>query len=347
MKRVFALVLTMGMVVAAFAGCGGGSDSGSGAAAGSGSGDTFTMRCASVENTERQSVAMLYDFEEVIEERTDGAIDVEIYPDGQLGSDQECLEGALMGDVQLTLPATSNLDVWDSKFDMFDIPYLITSWDQQEALAYGEAGDYYKTEAEGYGFKVYGYGVDGGRCIFNRLKEVNSMADLKGMKIRVLESQVYLDTFGALGMNPTPMALSELYTGLSQGTVDACSSIIGIQWDGDYIDVCEYALFDNHFFQTLLYVGDLNWYNSLPDDLKAILDEEMDSMIKEQREAELAKEDTYKQNFYDNATVSEFTDDMRKEFQTAVTPVYESYRKLMGDECTDILLKGVGQEDLF
>lgn len=348
MKKVLALVLTLIVAMGCLAGCGGSDSSAESSGSEAASTDeVIVMRCASVENTERVSVALLYEFEKAVEERTGGRVDVQIYPDGQLGSDQECLEGALMGDIQLTLPGATNLDIWHDKFSMLDIPYLISDWEQATAVSEGAAGDYYKTSAEEYGFKVFGLGADGGRCIFNRLNEVNSMADLSGMKIRVLESNIYLKTFGALGMNPTPMAFSEVYTGLSQGTVDACSSLIGLQWDSGLNDVAPYALFDYHFFQNLAYIGSVEWYNALPDDIRAIIDEEMATMIASEREQELAKEDGYKQKFYENATVSEMTDDMRAEFRAAVTPVYEEYRGLMGDECTDILLEACGLTGLF
>lgn len=352
MKKVLALVLALIVVMGCLAGCGGSSSSSSSSESSSNEAATtdevIVMKCCIVDDTSRVSVQMLYDFEKTIEERTEGRVDVQVYPDGQLGSDQECLEGVLMGDIQLTLPGVTNLDIWSDKFSMMDIPYLIDNWDQANYLSQeSPAKEYFAKTAEEYGFYVYGMGMDGGRCIFNRLNDVNSMADLAGMKIRVLESNVYLKTFAALGMNPTPMAFSEVYTGLSQGTVDACSSLIALQWTGGFSDVAPYALFDYHFFQNLGYISSVEWRNSLPEDIRAILDEEIANMIAAQRTEEAALEDGYKQNFYDNCSVSEMTDEMRAEFREAVTPLYTEYRGLMGDECTDILLEAVGKTGLF
>ena len=159
-------------------------------------------------------------FEEYVEENSDGRIEVEVYPNSQLGSEVEMIQSILMQsgcDVTFT---GESMQTYEPDLGMIGMPYLIQSDEHMNAVLEGEVGKKLEGLMENAGLKVLGYFTRGPRYITSN-KKIESIADCQNLLIRTPQSPMTVAAFEAIGAKPTPMALSEVFTSLQQGTIEA------------------------------------------------------------------------------------------------------------------------------
>lgn len=132
-------------------------------------------------------------FKRIVEEKTNGRITVEIYPNGQLGDDPEVLEAIQLGTVDMTVCGASRLSNFD-RFSHDGSAVFVESYDEMTAAVVdGDLGKIYSEKAEENGFKVLGFLYDGARCISNNIRPIYSVEDCKGLKIRVMQNDLYIN----------------------------------------------------------------------------------------------------------------------------------------------------------
>lgn len=159
-------------------------------------------------------------FKELVEERSNGDIEVQFFPGGQLGNEREINEAILEGVVQVGVGAGA-MSGLAPIYNIVQMPFLIQGQDHMEAIALGPVGEELAAKIEEQaGFRVLAWFSTGDSPIETSKVPVHTPADLEGVKIRVIETPVLIDAMKALGANPTPMAYGEVYTGLKQGVVE-------------------------------------------------------------------------------------------------------------------------------
>ncbi|NDV99881.1 TRAP transporter substrate-binding protein [Salipiger sp. PrR002] len=160
----------------------------------------------------------LQKMKELLEEKTDGAATLEIYAGGQLGDEQQTVEGVMLGSLDMGMTSNAMLSNYVEDYKVFDLPFLFPS-----IPALGEKvdanWDMMETSANGSGFQLLAVFSSGIRHLMTS-KPIESMDDLAGMKIRTMQNPVHVEAFRAYGANPTPMSYSELYGALQSGVVD-------------------------------------------------------------------------------------------------------------------------------
>jgi tripartite ATP-independent transporter DctP family solute receptor len=171
---------------------------------------------------------------------------IEVYPDSQLGTIPEMLSSVQVGSLQMTMAVSA----WYSKFikplDAFTLPYLVSSADRLQTALGGTLGQRIAEMGEATGFQIIGYWLIGGRHIVNKLRPVNRPADCAGLKLRVINSQVYIQTFRALGATAVAMDPSELYLALQQGVVDGFEYPLPDLISYKFYEVSKYLSLDGH-----------------------------------------------------------------------------------------------------
>ena len=159
---------------------------------------------------------------DAIEQNTGGKLKMKAFYSGALSSNErELAEMAQSGAVDFSNAATTYILGWAPSAKVFDLPYLYQGVEHYTKVIKGEVGDFVKKEVEGAGVKIITYVLPGIRSIFNNERPIMTLEDAKGLKIRSMQSPVYIEMFKSMGMLPTPMPSSELYTALQLGTVDA------------------------------------------------------------------------------------------------------------------------------
>ncbi|WP_311949146.1 TRAP transporter substrate-binding protein [Halomonas piscis] len=160
-------------------------------------------------------------FAEQIEKRSDGEITVDLFPNSQLGSEQDTLNNASMGMLDLSIIAINNITPFSPTVGVLTLPYVIQGAEDAKTLTQGEVGEELtENTIRDAGVRILGWAYSGCRRLSNSERPVSSPEDLDGLVIRVPKNEIMMASYQAWGVNPNPMAWSETFTALQQGVVD-------------------------------------------------------------------------------------------------------------------------------
>lgn len=335
-KRVIAALLAASMLLTACGGSGNGGQAaseapkgtaqGAAADAGAQSGQKVTMKVSvGVADSHYEAIAVTR-MKEYIEEQTGGNFTVEIFTGAQIGNDQEVFEGLKLGVADMLPCGTDIIGNFSKDFGLLSLPYLFDNEKQVEAVVEGEFGQQLLKELEDIGYVGLGFGNFGFRHTTNSKHPINSVADMKGLKIRTMTTPIHLEVFEALGANPTPMAFSELFSALQQGVVDGQENPLMNIYSNKLHEVQKYLTLDGHVFTFVTFVVSKDWYDKLDPSYQQILNDGIKiaaDYMKESCESEDALAlDKMKEA---GVEVVELTPEAKEEFREAVKGVSEKY----------------------
>ncbi|MFG1265057.1 TRAP transporter substrate-binding protein [Xanthobacter aminoxidans] len=163
-------------------------------------------------------------FRDEIEKSTDGAIKVQIFPSGQLGDEASSVKGVQAGTISMAVVAGATIADYAPVIRIFDLPFLFASREQAYKVADGPIGKSADEKLAEKGLVLLGYFEAGVRNVLNNQRPITTLADFKGMKVRVVPSPMNIDTFRALGANPVPLPYGQLYTSLQTHVVDGAEA---------------------------------------------------------------------------------------------------------------------------
>lgn len=292
-----------------------------------------TIRVAHIEAEDRSTHKSLLKFKEYVEKESNGRVSIEIFPNGVFGGDKESIEGVELGSIEMSLPAVSVLTSYDKKFGLLDMPFLFKNEAAIFAALDGEIGQDYDKTLDSFGFYNLGYNYNGPRCISNNTRPINEPADLKGLKIRVMQSPVFIDMFNALGANPTPMGFGEIFTALQQGTVTGQENAPSLVYASKFYEVQKFYSMTNHTFSIMAILMNKDFFNKLPADIQKIIkDGTAEYLIKYQRQLESSENADYiKKCGEAGMKVNFITPENHQKFVEAVQPVYTKNIPLIGE----------------
>lgn len=212
-------------------------------------------------------------FKELVEERSNGRIAVELHIAGALGGAREIVEGVQLGTITMGDVENGPMDSFVQSAALWNLPYLFTSLDEIHAIQASDIGKNIQANFEDVGIKHLAFNDGGFRYFTNSKHPISTVADFKGLKIRVMESPIYIGMVEALGASAVPMAFSELYTGLQQGTVDGQENPLDLIYAQSYFEVQKYLSLSEHLYYPRQLIMNLDFFNSLPEDLQTIVQE--------------------------------------------------------------------------
>ncbi|MEB1807474.1 MAG: TRAP transporter substrate-binding protein [Bacillaceae bacterium] len=320
----------------------GNNDTGEGNSNGNSSnGETYTITMAHVASEAIGLHQAFLKFKEEVEEQSEGRLKVEIYPNAQLGGEREILEGVQNGDITATITSTGVGANFVPEVAVFDIPYLFTSKEharhvfRTDGPLFEKIAPYYEEK----GFKLMSFTDQGFRILSTNGVQVTSVEDVKGLRIRTLENSNHIEAWRALGANPTPIPFNEVYTSLQQGTVDAQENPYELTVLMKFHEAQEHVTNIKSIFQSLQAVINKDFYDSLPDDLRALVDEGFASAVQFGTDFLDEKDAEYIQVLKDTGlTVNEISDDELEKFREKTSPVIETIRGQVGDELVDLMI---------
>ena len=267
---------------------------------------------------------------------------VEIFPSSQLGSITEMMQSVQAGSLSMSMAVPAWYSNFAKPLDAFTLPYLVSSADRLRPALEGAIGRDIAKYCETSGFKVFGYWLLGGRHIVNKLRPVQKPADCQGLKIRVINSQVYMQTFRALGASPVAMDPSELYLALQQGVVDGFEFPLPDMVAQKLYEVAKYVSLDQHTIDFFIISTSRNLWNSFSAEEQGMvttaMKTAMDWQWKEQPAAiadALAKLKTL-------VAVNDITPENKKLFVETTRPVYKQFEASIGKEFLDQAIRELG-----
>lgn len=212
-----------------------------------------------------------FKFEELVEERSGGRIDVECHINAALGGARDIVEGVQLGTIEMGDVENGPMDSFVPAAAVWNLPYLFTSLEQVHKIQQSDIGKNIQAGFEAIGIKHLSFNDGGFRYFTNSKHPITSAADFKGLKIRVMESPIYIGMVEALGGSAVPMAFAELYTGLQQGTVDGQENPLDLIYAQNYFEVQDYLSLSEHLYYPRQYIINLDFFNSLPEDLQEVI----------------------------------------------------------------------------
>lgn len=261
---------------------------------------------------------------EYLNEKAPGRFDCEVYTAGALGADRENIESVQEGTITMTGQSTPVQVTFVPSAAVFDAPFAYrTIEDAQALLEDKEFIASMDAEYEAAGFKQGCWVVAGYRHLTTN-KEIKEISDLKGLKVRTMENTYHMALWKALGVTATPLASSEIYTALQQGTVDGQENDYGVIVMKDIHSVQKFVTETHHLVAFNSYILNLDWYNNLPQELQKVFDEALEYARQKGDEFSLKSQGDFKQTILDSGvTINYFTPEQIGEMKDTCADVYD------------------------
>lgn len=314
------LVALVGVtLVATLAGCGGAEKP-----AGNGDGqDKIVLKVGHPLTETSHFQVGLEKFAELVDEKSNGTVNIDIYANGLLGQDRDMIEGMQLGTLDMGLVASAPIAQFEPSFGLFDFPFLFRDLDHAYKVADGPIGQDLFQKLEAKGIVGLSFWDNGFRHVYTTEQEIRTPDDIKGLKIRVMQNPIHTETFKAMGTIPTVMAYGEVYTAMQQGTIDGAENSIPVIYSGRFQEVSKAVARTGHFWgATPLLISKKAWDN-LPQEAQQVLMEAAEEAGAYQRQATQDMEaDFVKKLEEEGVTV---TDVDRAAFQELTKGVYDQF----------------------
>lgn len=273
-------------------------------------------------------------FKEAVEKRTNGELEIKVFPSDQLGTQRQLVEGAQLGTVDMVLTG-DQLAAFVPENYILSLPYLFDDLDHVARTLDAEVGDWFIAKAEKKGFILLAFWENGLRHISNNKRPINHPDDLKGLKIRVPNSQLGVEYFNRLGSAPTPMGFGEVYSALQLGTVDGQENPAAHMVNSHFYEVQKYFSLTGHQrIPEPLLVSKIV-FDRLSPEFQKILREEGKRTAKFARNLVAQQEAEQLAFLKEKMIINEVAD--KEPFRKAGLPQYEAMKKKYGSEVFDMI----------
>jgi len=282
------------------------------------------------ENTPKQNGSL--EMKKVIEEESDGKIKVQVYPNSQLFGDKEEYQNLIANNVQFIMPDMGKLVGVDEAFNIASMPFLFEDDDAANAFWDGEKGQEVFKRLEKDGVKGITSWPNGPKHITNNTREIKTPADLKGLKIRTQGGKLQEEIYQEWGAGSTSIPFGELYTALQQKTVDGQDNTFSNIESKKFDETQKYMTIIGHNRVEYPMLTNLEFWNSMNDETRAIVEKGIEAGTKVARESaeQLNEESLKKLKERGNIKITELTDAELEEFKKSLEPVYESWKEIIG-----------------
>ena len=340
MKKFLALVLAVVMVMA-LAACGGSKP----AAPAAPVDDTvYTLSWAHSSSTSDRLALATEKMAAELKEASNGRLIIEHYPASQLGAERETLEGITLGTVDCAVISSGVVANFSNAMYITSMPYLIDSYELGWKVYDGEFGQKLGAITEqDAGWKWLGWCDNSLRMFSNSKKEIRTPADLQGIKIRTQENDLHMKIVNGLGGSATPVAFSELYTALQQGTVDGQENGIALTYSMGFSEVVKYMTYLPHIYDPYIVCMSSDAWNRLPADLQALMEEYGAKYCQYEREFNQQNEVDYLKEMVEKNGLKVYypTEEEKQMFIDGTADVEAAIREKVGDELVDAFKKAV------
>jgi len=298
-KKLWSLALVFVLVLTAFGGCGGGGGASSSSAPAPASSaaststpastpptseDTIVIKLATVQNEAHPYAIMSDIIKEQVEEKTGGTVVVELYHNGALGDERAILEGMQFNTISMGITTSGSAGNFLPEVSVFEMPFLFSSEAEARAAVDGPVGQKILEKFDTIGLKGFAFAEQGFRNLTNSKRSVTTADDMNGLKIRVMENEMAIDIFNALGANATPMAWGECMTALQQKTIDGQENPMNTVYTFNLYESQSYMTLTRHTYSAAVVLMSKEQYEALPPDVQTILADAIKESIGYERE---------------------------------------------------------------
>ncbi|PTL38372.1 TRAP transporter substrate-binding protein [Alkalicoccus saliphilus] len=274
-------------------------------------------------------------FREKLEELTDNEVSVNIHYSNAFGGEREVYEMMGQGTVDLALQSSGPMGVFEEEMLVFDLPYIFEGKEHARGVLDGEIGEELADSfEEAANVKILSWIENGFVVIGSAGQDIEEISDLENYTIRVQESEVQIDTWEAVGANPTPMAWPEVYTALQQGVIDGHDQAIMVLETGGFDEIqSSITITDARFVAAPISMG-ADQFNSMSDEHQEALIEAAEYGRDVGRET-IDQMEVDAMEYLENEggqTIYEFTDEQKEEYREMTQEVYDEWGPVIGED---------------
>lgn len=340
----FAAVFALGLSACS---SGGGMDdeatAGSDASEDAAVGESYTIKFGNVISSGDSQNQAYRIFADLVNERSDGRITVEIYPDGQLGGEREMVEAVQAGNLEMTAPSVGVLANFNDSLEVFDFPFIFEDASTAYEVLDSNIGTEMLDGLQESGLVGLGWGENGFRNLAMVSDVVRTPADMEGKKLRTMEVPLHIAYWGSIGASPTPLAFTELFTSLQQGVVDGGESPFELLFSAKLTEPAGLLTETRHIYDPEVILIGKDFLEGLSDEDQEIIQTASDEMIVELRELKAQSNAAAKSDIEaGGGTITELSAEERQAWLDSAVPFYEEYAPEVDTEKLAAVLEAAG-----
>lgn len=282
-------------------------------------------------------------FAELVSERTDGRITVEIYPNSQLGGEREMVEATQFGDIEMTAPSVGVLANFDKSLEVFDFPFIFEDADTAHEVLDSELGDEMLAGLEETGLVGLGWGENGFRNLAMVDQTVITPDEMEGVKLRTMQVPKHIAYWESIGASPTPLPFPEVFTSLQQGVVDGVENPYELLYSARLTEPANQLTETQHIYDPEVILISKDFFEGLSDEDQEIIQDAADEAIAKIRSLKKEASDEIRAKIEDEGgTVTELSDAERQEWIDSAVAFYKEHASTVDTERLKAVLKAAG-----
>ena len=290
-----------------------------------------TIKFAFQNNTGHPQAMGAQKFADLVAAKSGNKIKVKLFPGGQLGGDVQTVSALQGGTVEMTVLNSGILQAQTKEFAIFDFPFLFASPKEADAITDGAFGKDLHAKLTAKGLVGLAYWDLGFRNITNSKHPITRLEDIAGLKLRVIQSPIYVDMFSALGANPTPLAFPELYNALEQKAVDGQENPFTVIRAAKFNEVQKYLAVTRHVYNPQSVIVSKKLWDALNADEKKVITDAVGEATAYQRQVSRQQADEALADLKKSGMqVTEFSAAEMQRLRDKVKPVIEKHSAAVG-----------------
>ncbi|MDH4572858.1 DctP family TRAP transporter solute-binding subunit [Salinicola acroporae] len=306
---------------------------------------SHTIKFAATGQEGTPPVQGMHIFAKKLEDQSDGKIKVRVFSNGKLGGDVQVLSSLKGGVVEMMVWNAGNMISEVQDFGILDLPFIYQDPEVMDQLLDGDVGEKLTDQLPEHNVVGLAFWEQGFRLLTNDKREVKSLKDISGLKVRVQQNPLLVDMWEALGANATPMPVTELYTALETGAVDGQETTAPFIWGSKYYEVQKYVTVTRHNYNPQIVLIGKPFWDQLNADERDLLVKVARETAKEQRDisrkAQLEALDKIRDA---GNVVTQISDEQRQAMLDAESPVINKYVETFDSDLVEEVFDAVGYQ---
>ncbi|GAB3489108.1 TRAP transporter substrate-binding protein [Marinomonas epiphytica] len=299
----------------------------------------FTFAHVLINETPNGQAALA--FEKEVEEKSNGRIAINVLPAAQLGGDVEIIEQLQMNMVQIAIPPTATLGNFEPRVQILDLPFLLPSKELMMKVLDGPAGRKILDTLDSHDMHAVNFWGAGFRHMTNNVRPIEKPEDLKGIKMRTMQSPILLSTYRNFDANPTAMAYTEVYNGLQQNVIEGQENPIANITSKRFYEVQKYMTLTSNAYHGYAAIVNKQAWNDLPEDLQSVMTEAFNNARDLSRKLTDELEASALENIQKHTQVTLLSPEQIQAFVEASQPVHEEFRETITSDLLDLVYQEI------
>ena len=282
-------------------------------------------------------------FAQIVEKNSQGSIKVQLYPNGVLGTDRQTMEQLQMGTIHGNNNSTGPVATFVPRVGVFDLPFLFKDRQKAYEVLDGPIGEELLVkDLPKAGFVGLVYLENGFRNLTNSKKDIETLEQMKGIKIRTMDNKMHVELWTMLGVNPTPMDITQVYSAMEQKVIDGQENPVNIIQANKYDEVQKHMTLTGHVYSAQIFMVSKIWFDKLSENEKTLIKAAAVETRDYQRQvAQQMEKDGLEYLKSKGMKIVEFKPGEKEKIRTMLTPFYDKYKQQIGVDLVDRVLDAV------